>query len=52
MTYVPFTHRHGSIPPLETLEVKVADITDAELFPNIAEALEWARKSRSIDDVE
>jgi hypothetical protein len=42
----PYTERHGpvrEIPRLEPLFVRVADVTEAERFPNIAQAIEHAR---------
>lgn len=47
MKFVPHTERLGSI-PLVTDEV--VDVTDAERWPNIAEAIDWARKQRTAND--
>ena len=44
--FVPFTERHGpvrEIPRLEPLFVRVADVTDASAFPEIAAAIEHTR---------
>lgn len=46
--YTPWQVRHGSqdIPVLRPITVKVADVSDASAFPEIAAAIEWARKRR------
>ena len=43
-----YIDRHGlsAIPRLEPLFVRVADISNADDFPNIAAAIEWARSQQ------
>lgn len=42
--YIPWQERHGG--ELRPITTKVADVTDATLFPNIAAAIDEARKLR------
>jgi hypothetical protein len=47
--YVPFILRFGpvrDIPRLEPLFVRVADVTDASAYPEIARALEHTRSQQ------
>lgn len=45
-----FAECQGAIPELRPITVKVADVSDEERFPNIAAAIDHARRKRIAND--